>query len=424
MKIHPAQNRFWNACRELYWSVRILICRFQQNRVIGRMRRRPAGQKIRVLFYMYDAAKWKCQRIYDLMKASTDFEPLVLIGAYPYNPLETKESLEKTLSGIELFLDKSGCRHKRIVHGFPPSFSDITSLKPDVVFIQQPWGLPDVCEPYAISRYALPVYVPYYVPTNLDPSVHCDTLFHRSLYAYFVLSDEWAKLMGKFTRFKVHTTRYLGLGHPTLDACAQDDDAINQKSDSVIYAPHFSFSFAANHSLFPIGTFETTGLPILNYAKAHPEFNWIFKPHPVLKDRLIATKYMAKDEVDAYYKAWDDIGRVELSGNYEDLFSQARVMITDSDSFLAEFGATGKPIIHLRRATSTIEYTGPSSYINTYYKVYSVSDMESIFKTVIEKGEDPMKNVRQIALQSAGLLNKGAGIRILKYLRGVCGDAV
>ena len=86
------------------------------------------------------------------------------------------------------------------------------------------------------------------------------------------------------------------------DACRRfmpyltNDDVKNE--GYIIYAPHHSF--APSHLNF--ATFKWNGKYILEYAKSHPEFKFVFKPHPQLKTRMIKRHIMSEKEVDNYFE--------------------------------------------------------------------------------------------------------------------------
>ena len=47
-------------------------------KIVKRIRCYPKDRKIRVLFWVYETAKWKAQSLYDEMKDSSDFEPIMV----------------------------------------------------------------------------------------------------------------------------------------------------------------------------------------------------------------------------------------------------------------------------------------------------------------------------------------------------------
>ena len=147
-------------------------------------------------------------------------------------------------------------------------------------------------------------------------------------------------------RFGSHEGKVVGLGHTGLDFIYLNSDK-NIDDNVVLYAPHWSFSHPRNPNFEGYGTFLWSGKFMLEYARRHPEFKWIFKPHPSLKQKLLLSGAMTKESVESYWRDWSGISTVCETCEYHELFLKAKAMITDSASFLTEFGATGKPLIHL-----------------------------------------------------------------------------
>ena len=92
-------------------------------------------------------------------------------------------------------------------------------------------------------------------------------------------------------------------------------------------------------------------------------------------------------------------------------------MITDCGSFLSEYGATERPIIHL--ISSDNKYKPLSSLIclyDTYYKVHNTNELNTTLRTVIERREDPMLERRVEALKSTGMIGRNASEEIIRHL--------
>ena len=56
------------------------------------------------------------------------------------------------------------------------------------------------------------------------------------------------------------------------------------------------------------------GKDILDYAKSHPEINWVFKPHPRLRTELTYSNVWTKKEVDD-----ENYMKRQIHGNYTSL---------------------------------------------------------------------------------------------------------
>lgn len=397
-------------------AVRVALCRFRYWCLLRRIKARVADRPIRVLFLVSLTAKWKCQTVYDEMVKSGLFEPMM--GLMVANDSVCSDAeLSRKLDEDRRHYESRGNKCVRVVKTNPRRYLDLREFAPDVVFYQQPWGLPDIYQPWFVSKFALTCYVPYYVfdssfDLNLDARLH----FHRMLWLYFVANEKWAEICRGAVSRLFSAMRVLPLGHPMLDrylSCKKTNDLCG----SVIYAPHFSFRYPNHDTLLKISTFSELGCPILDYAKRHPEFKWVFRPHPVLRRDLVRSGMWTKEETDAYYAEWERLGRASYDGDYVDLFAESRVLITDCGSFLPEYAATGKPVIHLIPADRETRIRYPyDKVISTFYQVRSLDELQKTFSLVLEERKDPLLQQRQEEVSKAGLGTDYAAGKICAYL--------
>ena len=233
---------------------------------------------------------------------------------------------------------------------------------------------------------------------------------------YFCLGNSWANLYRRSLFLTCHSCRFAATGHPALDWFNHESDR-QPKEGFVIYAPHFSFPHPLQGEFYTIGTFDWNGLQILEYAEAHPEIKWVFKPHPILRGLLSKFGIMSREEVDDYYDRWERIGIACYDADYQELFLESRVMITDSGSFLPEYGSTGRPVIRLICAKNKhIPPRAARDVYDTYYNVRNLDEMYSTFKMVIEEKCDPNREKRLEAVRAAGLNGCNASANIINYL--------
>jgi hypothetical protein len=287
-------------------------------------------------------------------------------------------------------------------------------LNPDIVFYQQPWQIPKVLSPEKVSKYALTFYVPYCLADFGNIEVECLMPFFKNLFGYFVQSRAWSRLYSVAARR--YLCRFVSTGHPMLDQFSSVKQ-IDSSSEYIIYAPHWTFRQVGRDDLYPYGTFEWNGIEILRYAQQHTEWNWVFKPHPLLREALSDRGLMSRKEVDAYYAAWENLGVACYDADYPTLFIHSRAMITDSGSFLVEYAATGKPLIHLKPRGSSVEVLSPNRRLfNSYHQVSDIESMYKVFGDILECREDPMREERMLAAKSSGLFNCYAAGRILRWL--------
>ena len=343
-------------------------------RVLKRIRAKPKDEKIRVLFLVGEPAKWKCQKLYEAMRDSGVFEPIVGLSAWNMQTeaICPDDKLDAFHRDADHFFDRLGDTHVRTYSLHPRKNIDLSSFSPDLVFYSEPWSPIRSQASESVSRFALTFFIPYFTPSHGDVKWEARHELHRFLYAYIVLNEQWAKIFRSGTRPWNYAARFVGLGHPSLDFFPTPG---LDRGSGVIYAPHYSFPATNPHThygyIYPFSTFDWNGEAILSYAQSHPDFGWIFKPHPVLRRYLVESGLWTKEKTDAYYAAWERLGRVCYDGDYQNLFLESRALVTDCCSFLTEYGATGKPIIHLLREDTGVVPLPPSKAVfDAFYQVH------------------------------------------------------
>ena len=177
----------------------------------------------------------------------------------------------------------------------------------------------------------------------------------------------------------------------------------------LIYAPHWTV--CGNNLRF--GTFDWSGNKILEFAKNHPELNWVFRPHPLMYKYILTSGFMTKAEADNYFNEWKNFAIFSDSGDYMDLFNSSYAMITDCGSFLTEYFVSEKPVIHL-----ISEKFAPNSLIKkideTYYTAYNIEELTQHLNEIILKKNDYKKSERTELAQKLNLKNNYCAKRIIE----------
>ena len=401
--------------------LKTLRCSWRYRCLTRSIRQKPKEEKIRVLFIVSEIAKWKEQALYEAMERSDVFHPIVGLSAWNKQHDLSPEELDKVHKRAEVFYDRLGDRHVRTVtcENGALVYHDLSEFKPDVVFYTEQWAPCPKQHPYEVSRYAFTCFLPYYVPDFGITQIDCHQEVERLSWVYFCLGNEWARLYRRSLFFTCHSCHFVVTGHPALDYfCAHR--ARLPKEEYVIYAPHFSFPHPLQQDFYLIGTFDWSGMEMLRYAETHPEIKWVFKPHPILRGLLEKFGVMSKVEVDDYYRRWERIGLACYDSDYQELFLESRAMITDSGSFLPEYGSTGRPIIRL--ICSRSKFVPPKvaqDIYDTYYQAHDLSELYDALELVVGKRLDPKREERLAAVHRAGLLDKNASQNIVRELQKV-----
>lgn len=402
-------------------AIRVPWVKWNYARVLRRIRAKARrGQKIRVAFPVPELAKWKYQRVFEELAKSSLFDPFIAVMDLPENARLPTDELDRRIATRMRYFADRGMPVRDIWKKGSKDTISARELKADIVFYQQPWGLPKSLKPFTLSRHALTFYLPYFTPSNWDLSLHLDRPLHHLLYGYIVQDENVANTYASSQKLfrGAYSTRYLPLGHPSLDDIPFAGEKVDPDGP-VIYAPHFSIEFGGIRQPCRFSTFLENGRQILEYAKSHPNVRWAFKPHPGLRRMLLKTGAMTQAEVDAYYGAWEKIGESCQTGpeDYYALFRRSRALITDCCSFLTEYGCTGKPIVWLVSGHSNfVMHPNVRELYATYYQARNLDEMYAKLDAIVVKREDSRRAERLMRLKASGLANGGAGKRIVSWL--------
>lgn len=362
-----------------------------------------AKEKIRVAFLVSENSKWNSDELYDLLEKSDVYEPFILVTLLTYVHFgndKTRNNLDENYN----FFKQQG---KRVFYAYNQQekrYIDLNEFSPDIVFYQQPWGIAENQEINNVSDNAL--CCNFHYGLNLFESDVENLPFYKKLFLYFIPNEQIKEF---FKPFGYENLKVVGF--PKLDVYKKLK--INTaETKTVIYAPHFSYS---PKSILKIGTFDKTGEKILEFAKKHNEYNWIFKPHPVLKNELTNDKKFGAKYVEKYYSEWAKIGKVYEQGEYFDLFNSSDLLITDCSAFLLEYMPTLRPIIRLENLKSTKLNKFGELIVSGTYRVNSFNEFETCFKSLlIDKKDELLAKRKEIV--SMVLTEESSSQRILNVL--------
>ena len=408
----------WCICH-LWWP--ILLAKFRYRLALRRIRAKAKNEPIRVLFVVGTSSKWKAQSLYDAMLESKVFEPYIVSAICD---IETKLSISGKVEHIKRQREFFGGKGMRFISAFDEKTGrdvDLNALNPDIVFYHQPWDVMPVHFPHYVAKSALTFYIPYYVPNYGDLEFDCGSPFQRSMFGFITLNKMWAETYRVYLRWRLHSCRFIPLGHTALDGY-RFNEYREKNSKYVIFAPHWSIPCEGNENSENYSTFLWSGNVILEYAKQHREINWMFKPHPTLKMVLMSTGVWSEEAIQAYWDEWEKLGKVCYDGNYYELFNEAEAIITDCGSFLVEFACTGNPIIYIvSDVCKVVPIPASAMLFDSYYKVHNKNELVRALQDVVSAGRDDMRELRLQRIRDAGLLGNNAAKNIMDYLSDLLG---
>lgn len=399
----------------------ILRCFYQNTR--RHLRRQYDKRPLNVGFLISEIAKWKGQCLYDYLSTTKDFNPIMLVYPSRHELTYENENLKAILKEKETYFKTSGMNVMQIWDYASQQSISLATIPIDILFYQQPWDIPPAPTCTKAARYALTFYFPYFMPNGFAPSLEKNLHLHYYVFRRILFNEKQVEQTRHFINPLFHTGKIVPLGHPTADYFFLHRNHAATKN-YVIYAPHFSIKSKCEQyeRQYYSSTFLERGREVLQYAKLHPEINWVFKPHPRLRHELTDLQEWSKEEVDAYYEEWEKIGLACYDASYLDLFVEAKAMITDCSSFLTEFSCTGKPLIRLipGKGENLLEPEPMLEKIyEIFYKVYEGEDMVPLFDSILLDGQDPRKEERLKLLEEANLTGTYASENITIYIRNL-----
>ena len=379
-----------------------------------------AAKTVIVLFLVKENAKWGVNSLYKAFECDPLFDPMVAV-IYPELPV-TPDALQ--LEGFQKNYDFFKSKGMRVFKAYDEEkneFLDLRTFSPDIVFFESPWQWPVMYDIQSVSQFALTCYIPYGVSLPNSPAGY-RLLFLQLLWRQFVESEFVAEY---FSARNINKGKNIKtFGYPKLDVYLEDKPVDSESLWSVsvtkrsavkriIYAPHWSFRY------FYYATLDWNGEFLLDYAKSHPETDWIFKPHPRLRYSLCNELGWDEQWVDEYFSAWDALPNAKVfdEGDYFDYFCSSDALITDSVSFLAEYLYTRNPIIHLINPQSVGYNPVGERLVKDYYKAHNKEELGQLLDRVVLGGDDYLYEKRMDALNVIPLNPNGAGNAIKDYLK-------
>lgn len=350
--------------------------------------------KIRVAFYVNDS-KWKSQELFDKMCESDRYEPFVLVAKTTFPAGHFEETSDSGLINIYNSFKQKNMPVYLAYDIKKHSYISLKTFSPDIIFYSRPFAIPAIHSPKFVANFALTCYIPYFI-SNSSAKLEANRIFHNNLWRYYILNKN---LKREYSDTMYNRGKNLKVtGYPFLDAY---NNITISKNKYVIYAPHWS---VGHDSLLNYATFEWSGLYMLEFAKAHPEITWVFKPHPALRNKLVQTEIMTVEEVEDYYREWDKIGIKYEGTDYLKLFIDSRALITDCGSFLAEYMPTKKPVILLRSQYASPYNSLAKKITKYYYKAHNLKELEMLLSDILLDGNDAVKDKRLKMLQDLHLI--------------------
>lgn len=415
MNYQTIKNTFQEKSPLLYYSLSLIIHpRYHINKTYEKIRQRYLYYKlpklqhnalvrlknkstIKCVFFVVQYQGWKYDVVYKLMVKNSRFCPVILICP------SVNFGRETMLMHLRDSFNYFKSRNYNVINSYDEEkdkYVDVLSeVCPDIIFYTNPYeGLID--DRYYITNFleTLTVYVPYAFNNNIDHNFCQNLPLHNYVWRYYAESDEHRLYSLKYSNCKgrnVVTTGYPGI-ESFLDnnyKCRYDDWKIRDNTRKrIIWAPH--------HTIVNVGKVNYSCF--LQYAdfmlemvdKYKNDVQFVFKPHPLLKDRL--ESFWGKEKTIDYYSKWEKgVNCSFCDGDYVDLFFSSDAMIHDSGSFLIEYLYLNKPVMRTINDIPLEKMYNSFALkcLEQHYFAQSKHDIEQFIQNVISE-IDPLKEQR------------------------------
>lgn len=300
--------------------------------------------RLNVLFFVEFESSWKIDSVYQEMNKNPRFNPIVIIcPVVNYG----RDNMIKRLDNAFEYFQKKGYRVYRSYDKKTGLYIDVSErFSPDIIFYTNPYE-ELVDSRYHITNFSqiLSCYVAYGYNNIATPDNYA-LPFHNLLWRFYLENESIKKYYE--SDLGIHRLNHKVVGYPPFD------DMINRTSSEkeskykyVIWAPHHTLEADFNGLLHRNSFLWLSDFMVKMAEKYNNNLFIIFRPHPLLKNKLYNHSDWGAEKTESYYHLWASMENTLLSENrdYIDDFSLSDAMVHDCGSFTVEYIYTEKPVL-------------------------------------------------------------------------------
>lgn len=375
-------------------------------------KRVKAKEKKKVLFLVIQQAIWKYDVLLELLKADDRFEPEILVC--PYTAGDEEELQHEMNKVLRAFSEKGvNVINSRKADG---TWIDVrTDINPDIIFFTNPHKL--TRKEYTINQLAdkLTCYTPYAFVVIGRIEMHYNDMFHKMLWKHYIETETHRKYALSFPLHNEHNL--VVSGYPALDKVFQPNTDMKhvwksiegKERKKIIWAPHHTIK--GQGVQLDYSSFEELADFFLKLAESEgSDYQFAFKPHPLLMTKLFQAEAWGKEKTLEYYKRWENATHGQLeTGDYLDLFQESDGMILDSASFIVEYLYFNKPVLFTYRDKDVKERFNSfgQEVLNVLYSGAGEADILAFLEERILKEKDTELESRKAFLRTRILPQNG-----------------
>ncbi len=377
-----------------------------QKRKIKRIRKKQekliseykGKSKLTVVFFLQSSSIWKYDTLYRVLEKSERFEPIVVVSPYNVHLIYDKQECFHVMRETFSFAQAQGYNTICAYDFNKNKWIDVKkTINPDIVFFTKPYK--DTLPKYHIYNFTdkLTLHTPYGMLCLDIYRLSYNLPFHNLLWKFLVETEFQYNFSKQYSLCKGDNAVVVGAlaTEKLMDPDFHPQDVWKPQSHTkkkIIWAPHHTVDYLFNFSNFLVYCDK-----MLELAKKYEDtVQFAFKPHPVLKFKLI--NIWGKEKTEAYYKKWEEMENTQLEqGYYMDLFKTSDALIHDCASFTVEYLYTKKPTLFMVRDQQALSHWNifGEKCFDMHYHAHDMDEIEHFITNVVIGEQDTMREKRE-----------------------------
>lgn len=369
-----------------------------------KLRRLPKDRHIS--FVVYLPSVWKCDGIYKELSQTEGVSVSVTILPI----FDNGKLLIKELNETIIFFKEKGFD----INVIQPKSSFIDSVRQishiNTIIFCDCWNLSNTYLYYYMLFFKDCVYVPYshQVSKYGNYQAQYNQLLHNFVRSIYAPHSHEASIFREYSHVADENIKFFGYpgvvnfikASESLDLAREvfQNDPWNsfllKNSKRVIWAPHHSIDWVdRRYSNF----LEMHGYMISAAKTYKDEINFVFKPHPMLRQALYRSDWGVQ-KTDDYYDLWNSMDNTKVEeGAYEDLFFYSDALIHDSGSFIAEYSYLNKMHVFVLSSNDIIDSFNQFGQLclKNAINTKSNEDIECFLKELVSETDFRMEHASQ-----------------------------
>lgn len=318
---------------------------------VNKIKLRRLPEERHISFVVYLPSVWKCDGIYKELSQTEGVDVSVTILPIFDNGKPLKKQFAETVT----FFKEKGFNLNVIEpeSSFVDSVGQISHV--DTIIFCDCWNLSNSYLYYYMLFFKDCAYVPYshQVSKYGNYQSQYNQLLHNFVRAIYAPHKYDASIFRGYSHVSDKNIKFFGYpGVVNFIKASESRDLAGEifrndpwnsflikDSKRIIWAPHHSIDWVDRR----YSNFLEMHEYMINAAKKYKDkINFVFKPHPMLRQALYRSSW-GVEKTDAYYALWNSMDNTKVEeGAYEELFFYSDALIHDSGSFIAEYSYLNK----------------------------------------------------------------------------------